>query len=112
MRHLDSYCVRMGSLNVGTVTGRGRELGGYVGNEKGWSVMGVRNLKEGEHSEIVEGGCKLIRSGANEHEWSGVGIVLSKELKEHLISVSRKSGDPVVSVEQGLEEMVVNIMCT
>ena len=33
MRHLDSYCVRVGSLNVGTVTGRGRELGGYDGND-------------------------------------------------------------------------------
>ena len=29
MWNLDSYCVRVGSLNVGTVTGRGRELGGY-----------------------------------------------------------------------------------
>ena len=28
MQTLDSYCVRVGSLNVGTVTGRGRELGG------------------------------------------------------------------------------------
>ena len=41
MRHFDSYCVRVGSLNVGTVTGRGRELGGYDGNKKGWSVVCV-----------------------------------------------------------------------
>ena len=41
MRNLDSYCVIVGSLNVGTVTGRGRELGGYDGNEKGWSVVCV-----------------------------------------------------------------------
>ena len=26
MRYLDSYCVIVDSLNVGTVTGRGREL--------------------------------------------------------------------------------------
>ena len=37
-------------------------------------------------------------------------IVLSKELKEDLISVSRNS-DPVMTIELGLEEMVVNIMC-
>ena len=43
MRNLDSYCVRVGSLNVETVTGRGRELGGYDGNEKGWSVVCVRD---------------------------------------------------------------------
>ena len=35
--------MRVDSLNVGTVTGRGRELGGYDGNEKGWSVVGVRD---------------------------------------------------------------------
>ena len=53
------------------------------------------------------GGCKLL---ANEQEWNGVGIVLSKDLKEDLTSVSRKS-DPVMSIELGLEEMVNNIMC-
>ena len=52
----------------------------------------------------------LLRSGANEQEWNGVGIVLSKVPKEDLISVSRKS-DPVMSIELGLEEMVINIMC-
>ena len=58
------------------------------------------------------GGCKLLRSGTNEQECNGVGIVvvLSKELKEDLISVSRNS-DPVMTIELGLEEMVVNIMC-
>ena len=28
------------------------------------------------------GGCKLLRSGTNEQEWNGVGIVLSNELTE------------------------------
>ena len=65
---------------------------------------------EGEQSEIVGGGCKWLSIGANEQEWNGVGIVLSKELKEDMISVSRKS-DTVMSIELGLEEMVINIMC-
>ena len=52
----------------------------------------------------------MLHSGTNEQEWNGVGIVLSKELKEDLISVSRNS-DPVMTIELGLEEMVVNIMC-
>ena len=43
MRNLDSYCVRVGSLKVGKVTARGRELGGYDGNEKCWSVVCVRD---------------------------------------------------------------------
>ena len=65
---------------------------------------------EGIQSEIVGGCCKLLRSGANEQEWNGVGIELSKELKEVLISVSLKNG-PVMTIELGLEEMVVNIVC-
>ena len=47
MRNLDSYCVRVGSLNVGTVTERGRELGGYDGNEKGWSACCVCKRLDG-----------------------------------------------------------------
>ena len=43
MWHLDSYCVRVGTLNAGTVTGRERELGGYDGNKQGWSVVFVRD---------------------------------------------------------------------
>ena len=99
----------MGSLNVGTVTGRGRELGGYDGNEKGWGVVFARDWMEGVQSEIVgEAAVKLLRSGTNEQEWNGVGIVLSNELKEDLISVSRNS-DPVMSIEIVLEEMLVTI---
>ena len=52
----------------------------------------------------------MLRSGTNEQEWNGVGIVLSNEQKEDLISVSRNS-DPVMPIELGLEEMVVSIMC-
>ena len=46
----------------------------------------------------------MLRSGTNEQEWNDVGIVLSKELKEDLISVSRNS-DTVMTIELGLEEM-------
>ena len=54
----------------------------------------------------------MLRSGTNEQEWNGVKIVglLSKGLKEDLISVSKES-DPVMTIELGLEEMVVNTMC-
>ena len=70
MRHLDSYCVRVVSLNVGTVTRRGRELGGYDGNDKGWVECCVCKRLEGRGTTRNSwGGCKLLRSGANEQEW-------------------------------------------
>ena len=34
MRNLDSYCVRVGSLNVGTVTGKGRSLADMMETRK------------------------------------------------------------------------------
>ena len=37
--------------------------------------MCVRDYMEGEQSEIVGRGCKLLRSGANDQEWNGVAIV-------------------------------------
>ena len=42
MRNVDSYCLRVGSLNVETVTGNGRGLGGYDGNEKCLFVVCVK----------------------------------------------------------------------
>ena len=35
--------MRVGTLNARTVTGRERELCGYDGNKKGWSVVCVRD---------------------------------------------------------------------
>ena len=31
MRHFDSYCARVGSLNVGTLMGKEKGVGGYGG---------------------------------------------------------------------------------
>ena len=52
----------------------------------------------------------MLRSGANEQGRNGVGIELSKYLKEDLISVSKRS-DRVMSIKLGVEETVVNIIC-
>ena len=43
-------------------------------------------------------------------EWCGDSRPTIQELKEDLTSVSKNS-DPVMTIELGLEEMVVNIMC-
>ena len=72
--------MRVGSLNVGTVTERGRELGGYDGNEKGWSACCVCKRLDGRGTKRNSwGGCKLLRCGTHEQEWNGVRIVLSKK---------------------------------
>ena len=52
----------------------------------------------------------MLRSGANEQGRNGVWIVLSKDLKEGLISVSKRS-DRVMRIKLGVEETVVNVIC-
>ena len=53
---------------------------------------------KGDKAKELGGGCKLLRSGANKQGRNGVGIVLSKDLKEDLISVSKRS-DRVMSIK-------------
>ena len=52
----------------------------------------------------------MIRSGANKQGRNRVGIVLSNDLKEDLISVSKRS-DIVMSIKLGVEETVINSIC-
>ena len=96
--------MRVGSLNVGTVTGKGRSLADMMETRKVGLLCVCKRL-DGRGTKRNNWG-----SGANEQEWNGVGIVLSNELKEDLTSVSRKS-NPAMTLELGLEEMVVNTMC-
>ena len=64
--------VRVGTLNVGSMTGRGRELA-----EKGRSVQESR--WKGNKASELGGYCKLLYRGADERGRNGVGMALSKK---------------------------------
>ena len=102
--------VRVGTLNVGTMTGRGRELADMMERRKVVVLCVQETRWKGDKAKELGGGCKLLRSGANKQGRNGVGIVISKDLKEDLISVSKRS-DRVMSIKLGVEETVVNIIC-
>ena len=53
---------------------------------------------KGDKARELGGDCKLYYSGADERGRNGVGIVLSKELKDSLVSVSR-TNDRAISVK-------------
>ena len=73
--------MRVGSLNVGTVTEKGRSFADMMERER--LVCCVCKRLDGMGTKRNNwGGCKLLRSGTNEQEWNGVGIVQSKELTE------------------------------
>ena len=71
--------------------GHGREWEDLMERRK-VGVLCVQETRwKGDKAKELGGGCKLIRSGANKQGRNGVGIVLSKDLKEDLISVSKRS---------------------
>ena len=65
---------------------------------------------KGNKARELGGDCKLFYSGADERARNGVGIVLSKEFKDSLVSVSRTNGR-VMSVKLGIGETVLNVIC-
>ena len=71
----------MGTLNVGTMTGRGGELADLMDRRK-VGVLCVQEIRwKGNKARELGGDCKLQYSGAYERRRNGVGIVLSKELQ-------------------------------
>ena len=102
--------VRVGTLNMGTMTGRGGELADMMERRKVGVLCVQKTRWKGDRAKELGGGCQLIRSGANKQRRNGVGIVLSKYTKEDLISVSKMS-DRAMSIKLGVEESVVNIIC-
>ena len=68
--------MRVGILNVGavSVTGKGRSLADMMETRNVGCCVCTRLDGRGT-SRNSWGGCKLFRSGTNEQEWHGVGIL-------------------------------------
>ena len=65
-------------LNVGSMTGRGRELAELMERRKVGVLCGQETRWKENKTRELGGDCKLFYSGADERGRNGVGIVLSK----------------------------------
>ena len=91
-------------MNTGAPTvNRGEIVSMYAGLKRLDGRGGVQSEIVGEAASC----SVVVQTSKSGMVWR---LVLSKELKEDLISESRNS-DSVMNIELGLEEMVVNIMC-
>ncbi|XP_066965684.1 craniofacial development protein 2-like [Macrobrachium rosenbergii] len=82
---------RVCQLNIGSMTGRGRELADLMRKRK-VDVLCVQETRwKGNKAKELGDGYKLYYSGANKQGRNGVGIVLSGELKNTVIEVQRKN---------------------
>jgi exonuclease III len=101
--------IRVGSWNVGSLTGKLRELVDAASRRR-VSILCVQETKwKGQKAKEVENtGFKLwySRTVANEN---GVDILIDKTLKDGVVDVKRQ-GDRIILVELVLGDVVLNII--
>ena len=71
--------IRVGTLNIGTITGRGREQADIM-ERRNVDILCLQETKwKGSKARNIGGGCKLFYNGADGKKY-GIGIVVRKEL--------------------------------
>ena len=82
--------IRVGTLNIGTMTGRGRELADMI-ERRNVDILCLQETKwKGSKARNIGGGCKIFYNRADGRK-NGIGIVLRKELAESVLKMKRVS---------------------
>ena len=96
-RKAKSVEVRVATLNVGSMTGKGRELIDMMERRK-VNVLCVQETKwKGSKAKSIGGGFKLLYHGVDGRR-NGVGIILKEDYAKSVVEVKRKS-DRMMSVK-------------
>ena len=81
--------LRIGTLNVGSMTGRSREVADVMERRR-VDILCVQETRwKGNKAREIGSGYKIVYGGADERGRSGVGVVLNKEMKECVVDVER-----------------------
>lgn len=107
---LKKIVFRLGTLNVGSMTGRGRELANLMEKRKIRALCVQETRWRGDKAKELGDGYKLFYSGANRDGRNGVGIILDRYLKEQLVRVNRRN-DRIMSVGIECGVTTLNIVC-
>ena len=109
LKKLAHIGIRVGQLNIGSMTGRGRELADLMRRKK-VDILCVQETRwKGNKAKELGDGYKLFYSGANVQGRNGVGIVLSGDLKNSVTEVHRKN-DRIMRVKMCYGGETMNII--
>ena len=98
----------MDTLNIGTMTGRGRELADMM-ERKNVDILCLQETKwKGSKARNIGGGCKIFYNGADGRK-NGIGIVLREELAESVLEVKRVS-DRLMAMKLEVNGSILNIV--
>ena len=82
--------IKMGTLNIRKMTGRGRELADLM-ERRNVDILCLQETKwKGSKAKNIGGGCKLFYNGADGRK-NGIGIVVREDLAENALEVKRVS---------------------
>ncbi|KAK3558182.1 hypothetical protein QTP86_012373 [Hemibagrus guttatus] len=103
-----SVGLRIGTLKVGTMTGKGRELADVMERRK-VDILCVQETRwKGSKARSIEAGFKLFYYGVDSKR-NGVGVVLKEEFVRNVLEVKRVS-DRVMSLKLKIEGVMMNVV--
>ncbi|KAK3552305.1 hypothetical protein QTP86_010101 [Hemibagrus guttatus] len=103
-----SVGLRIGTLNVGTMTGKGREPADVMERRK-VDILCVQETRwKGSKARSIGAGFKLFYYGVDSKR-NGVGVVLKEEFVRNVLEVKRVS-DRVMSLKFEIEGVMLNVV--
>ncbi|KAK3554809.1 hypothetical protein QTP70_033843 [Hemibagrus guttatus] len=100
--------LRIGTLNVGTMTGKGRELADMMERRK-VDILCVQETRwKGSKARSIGAGFKLFYYGVDSKR-NGVGVVLKEEFVRNVLEVKRVS-DRVMNLKLETEGVMLNVV--
>ena len=100
--------IRVGTLNIGTMTGRGRELADMM-ERRNVDILCLQETKwKGNKARNIGGGYKIFYNGADGRK-NGIGIVLREELDESVLEVKRVS-NRLMAMKLEVNGSILNIV--
>ncbi|KAK3555175.1 hypothetical protein QTP86_010042 [Hemibagrus guttatus] len=103
-----SVGLRIGTLNAGTMTGKGRELADMMERRK-VDILCVQETRwKGSKARSIGAGFKLFYYGVDSKR-NGVGVVLKEEFVRNVLEVKRMS-DRVMSLKLEIEGVMLNVV--
>ncbi|KAK3516707.1 hypothetical protein QTP70_022500 [Hemibagrus guttatus] len=103
-----SVGLRIGTLNVGTMTGKGRELADVM-ERRQVDILCVQETRwKGSKARSIGAGFKLFYYGVDSKR-NGVGVVLKEEFVRNVLEVKRVS-DRGMSLKLEIEGVMLNVV--
>ena len=90
-RKVRSVSLKFGSLNVGTITGKSRELADMMERRKVDILCILESKWKGSKARNIGGGYKLFYHGVDGKR-NGVGVILKEGYIRNVVEVKRESG--------------------